>query len=743
MRSGVVVIGALYALGLGGFAAPVLADTAEDGAVPAASATAPSGTTWPLRFVADDVTYTMYYPQFDEWQDDHLRARAAVGAQSGAAARPDYGEISLTARTTVDSGSRRVIIRDIAITKVRFPTATAREQAFLAAFREQLPDDGWSVPLDRLQADVDIDNARRLFRVRPTHDEAPRIVYRDQPALLVPVDGEPALREIDGTSYSRVINTRAFLVLDRATNRYSLAVAKTWFEAPAIDGPWGRVAAAPAGLEGLRDEAAATGRVDLLERPQNGRNGLPEIVVSTVPTELIQTDGPPQYAAIPNTRLSYVTNSPNQLFLDARNRRHYVLLSGRWFQSDSLRDGPWRWLPGESLPADFAAIPPDSPVAGVRASVPGTPQAEEAVIATNVPQVATVKRNAATLDITYDGEPRFEPIAGTRLQSAVNAPMPVIRVDTNDFYALDNGVWFVASNPAGPWSVATYVPPVIYTIPPSSPLHYVTYVRLYGSGDDAVATGYTSGYVGSYVAGSTVVYGTGWRYRPWIGTVWYGPPVTWGFGFGWCDTWWSPWGPPFYYPPPYWGFRPWWGPWGSRVIVTRVAPAAPVPQQFVANRTTITNVYNRWGSAAAPHPLSITAGPSRSSAPASLPTIVRGDATAPRAWSGGSSMPPSRSQWITVPPSAQRAAPPMAGPAPGAASARPSPAWHDNPGRPMNFEHRAMPAPAVGDRFEGRTFGNNAGGPGFAPARNVAIAQAPAHSGPGHGFHGGGGGRRR
>ena len=34
-----------------------------------------------------------------------------------------------------------------------------------------------------------------------------------------------------------------------------------------------------------------------------------------------------------------------------------------------------------------------------------------------------------------------------------------------------------------------------------------------------VYDGYTPGYVGSYVApGSTVVYGSGWYYQPWIGT---------------------------------------------------------------------------------------------------------------------------------------------------------------------------------------------------------------------------------
>ena len=34
----------------------------------------------------------------------------------------------------------------------------------------------------------------------------------------------------------------------------------------------------------------------------------------------------------------------------------------------------------------------------------------------------------------------------------------------------------MSANSTRPWAVATAVPPMIYTIPPSSPMHYVTYV---------------------------------------------------------------------------------------------------------------------------------------------------------------------------------------------------------------------------------------------------------------------------
>lgn len=49
--------------------------------------------------------------------------------------------------------------------------------------------------------------------------------------------------------------------------------------------------------------------------------------------------------------------------------------------------------------------------------------------------------------------------------------------------------------------------------------------------------------MGTEVAGDgTVVYGTGYNYDPWIGSVWYGPPVTYGWGFNDCWTPWCGWG---------------------------------------------------------------------------------------------------------------------------------------------------------------------------------------------------------
>src|SRR5271165_2370648 len=97
-----------------------------------------------------------------------------------------------------------------------------------------------------------------------------------------------------------------------------------------------------------------------------------------------------------------IQNSDNALFFFDINQRFYVLISGRWFGA-SLLEGPWEFVPYNQLPQDFSKIPPTHPKANALVSVPGTPQANEAVIANSIPQTATVERNEAKLDLTYDG----------------------------------------------------------------------------------------------------------------------------------------------------------------------------------------------------------------------------------------------------------------------------------------------------------------------------------------------------
>lgn len=355
----------------------------------------------------------------------------------------------------------------------------------------------------------------------------PAIVFAFEPTIMVHIDGKPVLRDMKSAGVRRVVNTRALLL--RAGNLYYLRAGGRWLTATALNARWTLARDVPANVTWALNEATSYKLADPMDKTADDVAALlragraPVIIVRSDAAELIAISGEPQFAPIAGTTLAYVANTRADVFVTA-NTNWYVLLSGRWFVAPSAK-GPWTYVAPDKLPADFARIPADSPKGVVLASVAGTPQAKAAIASNSIPQTATVNRKQASFTATYDGNPEFRVVTGTSLSYARNAAVPVIRVDASHYYAVSNGVWFAASSPHGPWVVATSVAPAIYTIPVSSPLHYVTYVRVYGVSGDSVQVGYTPGYYGIVSTGTVLVYGTGYRCTAWVGSVWYGCPA--------------------------------------------------------------------------------------------------------------------------------------------------------------------------------------------------------------------------
>jgi hypothetical protein len=300
--------------------------------------------------------------------------------------------------------------------------------------------------------------------------------------------------------------------------------------------------------------------------PALDKTSLPKIMVATMPTELIIFAGKPQWTEIGGTQLVYVSNTAGNVFKHLKELKNYVLISGRWFRSESF-EGPWEYVSGASQPPDFANIPDNSPKENAKASVPGTHQSQEALIANMIPQTSKVDLQKAQFSAPqYDGAPQLKPIEGTTLQFVVNSSTPIIKVDDRMYYACQNGIWFVTSNLQGPWLVATAIPPVIYSIPVTSPVHYVTNVKVYHYSSGFVWVGYTAGYSGAIVsADGVVVYGTGYKYTPWIGSIYIAAPVTYGY---WASPCWTPWAGWSY------GFAAGWA-WGASYRYWSACPAAP------------------------------------------------------------------------------------------------------------------------------------------------------------------------
>lgn len=581
-------------------AAGVSGSTASTAATPSES----SETPWPRSVVNGSTTLTIYEPQVDSWDGHQLTARNAIGIQKVGQPEPIYGVVTVHALTMVNKSDRKVSLENIQLSGGDFPAARDSRQDYVKIVQESFPKTLDGLSLDRLQISLVVAPEQFKGSAQPLDNTPPKIIFSTTPALLVYIDGPPEYRPVTGTDLQRVINTRLLLFKNNQGQHY-LHLWDGYLTAPALEGPWTVAPTPPAGSAEVEKEASASATpADLMNEqaesstnapPSLRRDAPPGIHVETRPAELVIFDGEPNFTPIQGTHLLFVANTTANVFRLLTDQQTYVLISGRWYRAPSL-DGPWQFVPASQLASDFANIPDNSPKENVKASIAGTQQATEALLANAIPESTKVPRDVKMQNPQIDGAPDLRPIDGTPLFYVANSGTPIIKVDERSWYACENGVWFAATSINGSWTPADSVPAVIYTIPTTSPLHYLTYVHVYGSSADAVYAGYTPGYWGTEVQDGVVVYGTGYYYSPWVGAAWYGYPLSWGFGwgpcwapwygwcydfgFGWGYGWWSGYGWWHCHPP-----GPWWGPHNhghGGLVATRGGASASTARSIYA-----------------------------------------------------------------------------------------------------------------------------------------------------------------
>jgi len=529
---------------------------------------------WPRSFTTDDGTVIkIYQPQPEGFSDNVLKSRWAISVLQPGKSDPVFGTFWSVANVETDRDNRRVIIRDAKVPNVRFPGQTDNDftNGLKTALEANLPQVAGDLSLDQVLAGLD-ENTEQKKLSKDLNTQAPRIIYSNRPSLLVSIDGQPKLQNNKDWNLDIVVNS-PFTIVKANDGNFYLYGGKHWYQAQQATGPYSPAGNIPSELNQVQsavDNAASSspGYQDSATASQDKE--ISNIIVSTSPAELVQTNGAPNWTPISGTGLSYAANSTNDIFQDGSGK-YYVLISGRWYASSSL-DGGWHYVAANALPGDFAKIPEGSPKDNVLSSVAGTDAAREAIMDAQIPQTAKVDRNTASTTVNYNGDPQFAPLQGTDMQYATNTGSNVIE-DNGVYYTVDNGVWFQGPGPNGPWTVATERPDEVDRIPPTSPLYNTKYVYIYDVTPDYIYTGYTPGYLNTYIYGPTVVYGTGFYYNPWFNGYYYPRPCTWGFnvfynpwagwslgygyGFGWFHFgigggWHGYWGG--------WGGGGWWGP---------------------------------------------------------------------------------------------------------------------------------------------------------------------------------------
>ena len=159
----------------------------------------------------------------------------------------------------------------------------------------------------------------------------------------------------------RVANTAFLMVYEPAAKTYYLKGGEEWLSSANHQGPWEEVQTLPAPVKALEDQLAkakpAAGQTAPKQVTGTG-DQRPAIVVSTVPTELLVTQGEPEYTPITGTNLLYVSNTENTIFMDMATQEHYAL--------------PFRPLVHDQVPGRGALeLPGAKPTAGGFRQDPG------------------------------------------------------------------------------------------------------------------------------------------------------------------------------------------------------------------------------------------------------------------------------------------------------------------------------------------------------------------------------------
>ena len=359
--------------------------------------------------------------------------------------------------------------------------------------------------------------------------QVPAIVVSHRPSVLVSTDGAPKLAPLGGTGWMQATNT-PFVLLKSKDDQWFTKVGGQWQSSNAIGTGFKPAQAPPAEVVKALGSAPAAPAGAAVPKVVKSPDLKPaSAIVVTKPSVLLSIDGDAQLDTVCPGVMAVKNTNSTVLYVTGA---YYLLSSGRWFRTASLDNGTWEAVAPADIPAEFTNLPRTKRWDAARAAISGTPEANEAVLAAREIRTVTLDRASAKPRFTVAGGPptgseRWQPVEGSSVAWLPGASAPIVQCE-GKVYCCDSGAWFTAPAVTGPWSLCDKVPSAVYAIPPSCPVYPCTYVWVFGSTPDSVSFGFSPGYLGTYLADGTPVYGTGYDYAQVQGSGYQAYPQTYG-----------------------------------------------------------------------------------------------------------------------------------------------------------------------------------------------------------------------
>jgi len=420
--------------------------------------------TWPREIEAKTFVTTLYQPELESFSGNILEGRMALSIKPTEGDLV-FGAVWFKSTLAVNKDERTALLEKMEILKVHFPDVEDKDK--IEEFKKGLSKEieSWDVvmSLDRITASMK--NVEDLQQISDNINNTPPVIYyKKTPTTLITTDGEPKIKEDKDNKVQYVLNTPFFIAADLGGTTYYIKGGKFWYSSESITEGWEETTEKKVPKKVAQFAKNMSEDEDEPDSATAAITEAPTILVSIEPAEIIITDGEPDYAAIEGTNLLYVKNSESDIIMDINSQEHYILIAGRWYHAKKIDADKWTFEEPKNLPEDFSKIPETSDIGNVRTSVPGTPEAQDALLEQSIPETATVTKSEVSLEVTYDGEPQFESIEGTDMLYAINTEKSVIKVG-NIYYCVDNAIWFQSNSAKGPWAVSDSRPDEVDQIP--------------------------------------------------------------------------------------------------------------------------------------------------------------------------------------------------------------------------------------------------------------------------------------
>ena len=190
---------------------------------------------WPRDISMSNAAVLVYQPQVNSWTGNQIDFRVAMAIKPTGATNETFGSAFVTARTQIDKVARTVVFENLKITKSDFPTLPNRGAAYAAELQTRMATNLRSISLDRLEASMAIAGVKPpTVQVK---NDVPQVIVSYSPAILVPVDGEPAWKPVPSDSrFQRVINTQALILKGGLGDQLYMHVYDGWLSAGSLAG---------------------------------------------------------------------------------------------------------------------------------------------------------------------------------------------------------------------------------------------------------------------------------------------------------------------------------------------------------------------------------------------------------------------------------------------------------------------------------------------------------------------------